>query len=317
MHSKELYAKTIASLDSAPIFFQPWWLDAVCGEKWRAIVINHGNEPGLLFPVNFKEKSLIRSIVKPPFTPYLGPLIIYPKEQNYYNRLSYEQKLTTELRTELPDFHKFNVSFSPAVTNWLPWYWAGYRQTTRYTYRLEPQKEEEALQNVKESIRRQIKKASKSLYISESDDPELFYRLNSKTFARQGKEMPYSKEDFLNLDAACLKENVRRILLAKDAQGNYHAGIYLVWDKTTVYYLMGGSDSKFRSSGAGSLIMWEAIRFAFDNGKVFDFEGSMIEPIERFFRSFGARQVPYFEIRKYNKLAGIFLNILHELKKGK
>jgi len=312
MRSKDFYIQNIGKVDSAPLFFQPWWLDAVCSGQWDAIVVKHGERPALLFPFCYLNKGLIRSIVKPRFTPYLGPLILYPEQQNYYNRLSYEQKLTAALVSELPQFHKFNVAFSPAVTNWLPWYWAGYRQTTRYTYKLEPREEEETLQNVKESIRRQIKKASKSVHISEADDPELFYRLNSKTFARQGKDMPYSKEDFLSLDAACRKENARRILLAKDARGNYHAGLYLVWDKTTVYYLMGGSDGRFRSSGAGSLIMWEAIRFAFNSGKIFDFEGSMIEPIERFFRSFGARQVPYFEIRKYDKLAGKFLNILRE-----
>jgi len=35
---------------------------------------------------------------------------------------------------------------------------------------------------------------------------------------------------------------------------------------------------------------------------VFDFEGSMIEPVERFFRSFGAQRVPYFGITKNRHL---------------
>ncbi|KZZ15518.1 hypothetical protein A3751_17170 [Oleiphilus sp. HI0080] len=42
--------------------------------------------------------------------------------------------------------------------------------------------------------------------------------------------------------------------------------------------------------------MWEAIKFASTVTKRFDFEGSMIEPIERFFRGFGAMQKPYFQI---------------------
>jgi len=32
--------------------------------------------------------------------------------------------------------------------------------------------------------------------------------------------------------------------------------------------------------------------------RIYDFEGSMIEPIEEFFHSFGAVQKPYFEISK-------------------
>ena len=59
---------------------------------------------------------------------------------------------------------------------------------------------------------------------------------------------------------------------------------------------MGGGDPKLRKSGATSLLLWEAINRQPLGVQVFDFEGSMIEPIERFFRAFGAVQTPYFEI---------------------
>ena len=46
------------------------------------------------------------------------------------------------------------------------------------------------------------------------------------------------------------------------------------------------------------MLIWEAIKHAVAQGsEVFDFEGSMIEPIEGAFRSFGARQVPYFAVQ--------------------
>jgi hypothetical protein len=32
--------------------------------------------------------------------------------------------------------------------------------------------------------------------------------------------------------------------------------------------------------------------------RVFDFEGSMLEPIEHFVRAFGGRQTPYFSVSK-------------------
>ena len=49
-----------------------------------------------------------------------------------------------------------------------------------------------------------------------------------------------------------------------------------------------------------SLCMWHAIRFAASVSSRFDFEGSMLEPIERFFRSFGAQQLPYFKVTRTN-----------------
>jgi hypothetical protein len=54
---------------------------------------------------------------------------------------------------------------------------------------------------------------------------------------------------------------------------------------------MAGSDPRFRTSGAMSLLTWEAIKYAGQVTRRFDFEGSMLRPVERFFRAFGGRQV--------------------------
>ena len=89
-----------------------------------------------------------------------------------------------------------------------------------------------------------------------------------------------------------------------------HAALYLVWDERAAYYLLGGGDPELRNSGAHSLIMWEAIKHAATVSKTFDFEGSMVEPVERFFRAFGGRQVPYHRVTSINSRflkAGMFL----------
>ena len=45
--------------------------------------------------------------------------------------------------------------------------------------------------------------------------------------------------------------------------------------------------------------MWEAIKFAKKLGiKYFDFEGSMVPQIERYFRGFGGKLTPYYRINK-------------------
>ena len=49
-----------------------------------------------------------------------------------------------------------------------------------------------------------------------------------------------------------------------------------------------------------TLSIISAYVFAQDTLKHFNFEESMIKPIERFFRAFGGEQVPYFEITKIN-----------------
>ena len=62
--------------------------------------------------------------------------------------------------------------------------------------------------------------------------------------------------------------------------------------------MLGGTDIRFRSSGAQSLVLWKAIQHASTVSSVFDFEGSMVEGIENFFRQFGGNRVINYNIVK-------------------
>jgi hypothetical protein len=136
--------------------------------------------------------------------------------------------------------------------------------------------------------------------VREDLDVEDFLKVNRLTFERQDMAVPYTDDLVRSLDLACNRRKCRKILMAEDQEGRLHAGIYIVWDEKSAYYIMGGADPEMRSSGATCLLMWEAIKSSREVTKIFDFEGSMIEPIERFFRGFGARQKPYFSISKNN-----------------
>jgi hypothetical protein len=87
-----------------------------------------------------------------------------------------------------------------------------------------------------------------------------------------------------------------------------------VWDSQSCYYLFGAALPAHKNSGAMSLLMWEGIQLAAAKGLSFNFEGSMVESVERFFRSFGARQQPYLSVERHNsffyKLLTIFKSYL-------
>jgi Acetyltransferase (GNAT) domain len=85
---------------------------------------------------------------------------------------------------------------------------------------------------------------------------------------------------------------------ARDFYGRVHAAAMLVWDRKRAYYLTGGGDPSLRTSGATALLLWRMMQFASSRSAVFDFEGSQIPAVERFFRAFGASQVWYHEISK-------------------
>jgi lipid II:glycine glycyltransferase (peptidoglycan interpeptide bridge formation enzyme) len=65
-----------------------------------------------------------------------------------------------------------------------------------------------------------------------------------------------------------------------------------------MYYLFGGMDEAYGDSGAKSLLFWKAINMASEKNLTFNFEGSMIPGVERFFRSFGGELTPVYYIYK-------------------
>lgn len=286
------------------VFSQYWWLDATAGfNNWDVVMVERDGMIVATLPYYSSKMMGFNVLEAPIFTPYLGVNIIYPDDLKSSNYISYEKKILTELIEKIPDFHYFKQSFSYKITNWLPFYWKGFKQTTKYTYVIEDIQElDSVFKNFKSNVRRNIKKAEKNLIVKDSDDIEKLENVINKTFARQNIKSKNSLEQFKKLDDACKAYEARKILLAEDDSGRVHAGIYLVWDKESVFYLRGGGDPELRNSGAHSLLFWKGIQFAAQQKLTFDFEGSMIEPIENFFRTFGASQKPYHRIYKINSL---------------
>jgi len=297
---KERYREFCDSESTVPIFSRDWWLDAVCGDAWDVCLVEKGGKVIASMPYYIKKRYGLTLLVHPKLTQALGPWL-RPTQAKYAKRLGQEKDLLLELVRQLPDFSYFKQSWHYSNTNWLPFYWQGFQQTVRYTYILPDLSDLNAIwEGFRENIRRDFRKASNryNLKVRTDLDLEDFLALNVKVFARQGEKVPYTQEFVRRLDKACRVHNARQIFIAEDDQGRRHAGVYIIWDEQSAYYLMGGGDPALRSSGATSQCMWEAIQFSATTTKCFDFEGSMIEPVERFFRGFGARQTPYFSIEK-------------------
>lgn len=230
----------------------------------------------------------------------MGPWLRRSKAK-YARQLAEQKNLMGQLIDQLPQFDLYFHNWHYSVNNWLPFYWRDFKQSTRYTYVLDNLSDPHSIwSGFQENIRTDIRKAESRFGLRVRDDlgVECFLDLNRKSYARQSMGVPYADELVRRLDLACEIRSCRKIWIAEDQQGRAHAGIYVVWDENSAYYLMGGGDPELRSSGATSLCLWQAIRHAASVTDRFDFEGSMIEPVERFFRGFGARQVPYFSIFK-------------------
>ncbi|MCT7506070.1 GNAT family N-acetyltransferase [Aliarcobacter cryaerophilus] len=301
MTNKEKYREFCKKEKDIPIFSKDWWLDTVCQESdWDVVLFEKGGEIWASLPYQKTKKAIFEIITMPKLTQTMGVYIKYPPKQKYYKKLSWEKEVMEILISNLPKVDYFSQNFDHSITNWLPFYWAGFEQTTRYTYIIENISIEELEKNFETDIRRRRRKAYEiGIKIIESEDIETFYKLNTMTFARKNIGISYSFEFVKNLFEKCKENSAVKMYFAK-YQDEVIAVNFLVYDDNTVYYLMGGIDPSKKDLGAMDAIQFESIKFALESGRRFDFEGSMIESIEKYFRSFGAIQTPYFSISKTN-----------------
>ena len=301
MTNNKTYYHQFCINNKLPIFFQSWWLDATAGENnWDVVIYKKSNEIFGVLPYFLKKKWGFSFLGIPPFTQHLGPWLIYPKGQKNNTKLSFEKEAFTYLINQLPNASINIVKSHHSIKNILPFVWKDYSSSVKYTYILEDifQRKDDIFNELSSSTRKNIKKAEKLLKVEESENINVLFTLFQMTFQRQQLKVPYKLENLKKLFDSCKKYNSCKILIAKDGSNNIHSGIFLVWTNKTVYYLMGGSNPNFRNSEAMSLVMWEGIKLASTFAKEFDFEGTMVESIERFIRGFGATQKPYFQLSK-------------------
>ena len=283
------------------LFQEEWWLDAVAPKDWSAIEVRDGKTLVGRWPYTVKRRLGLKVVGQPPLCQTLGPWVA-PLEGKYTARLSRRMDIMQRLIAALPACDLFSQAFHFSTEGLLPFHWEGFEQTPRYTYVMEDLRDLDQLWNgVRDKTRSDIRRAEKKLGVSAEDNFEQFWDLNVQTFLRQGLKVPYDRALAQRLDAACAGRGARRILFAREVAGRAHAAVYIVWDDRAAYYLMGGSDPEVRSSGATSLLMWEAIKFASAVARSFDFEGSMMRNVEHFVRGFGGRQVMYPYVRRMSR----------------
>lgn len=280
---------------SNSVFEEAWWLDLVAPGKWSEVIVTENSKVVARLPYVMDK----RKIVMPSFTQTLGPWITpeYREKQNGNKHLSRQKDLINQLLEKLPDYKSFNMVFDSSNEYILPYRWHGFRYTPEFSYRLSNLKDEDSLySSFNKTVKKNIKSARNKTIIIEDSTPEDLLKLLNKTFEAQQRKNPMDSKLVVQIIEKAIYRGNGKIIIAKDYDGNMHSGAFLLYDSRICYYLLGGSDSRFRSSGAQSMVLWEAIRFASTVSEQFDFEGSNIESIENFFRQFNGDRVINYNV---------------------
>jgi hypothetical protein len=305
-------------VDQSPqgeIFCYTWWLAAVTKSHFEIIVALEHDEivAGIALPYDDQGK-----VNQPYLTRSLG--VLYKSQQNitYHKQHSNERNWLKAILEHLDMENFVQMCMHYKNSDWLPFRWKGFCQTTRYTYIINYA--DIKSDDIKSILNRGRKSVlnhaiNKNIKVEESEDLKSVHSLCCSSYKRQHLRFNILYDDLLNLDIAVRKNSNRLILKALDGENRIHAIIYLVYTKKSAYYLLSGSNPNYRKSGAHTLVLWESLKYFRNRTEFFNFCGSDIQLIEEHLRGFGGILTPYFLI--YNESLFKKLSIKGHLKEIK
>ena len=249
------------------------------------------------FYIPTSKKLGMNFIVMPHMTPFAGVMIssiihnLTPSK-----KISNIKEINEIFINELKKEKLLYYSFSPEHIDMQPFIWNKYITTVRYTYRINLVDENILWSNLQEKTK--INKGNKSNVTVKwgfEEYLDLYFELNDKSFNSQNItnfNNALTKKLLIELN----KNNNCIIGIIFDENNKAIGGCVLAYDKKRAYYIMGGIT---RDNNYGmSYLLWNALLYTKNvlNLPVFDFEGSMIPSIEKYFRKFGGELIPYYSL---------------------
>lgn len=283
--SKQKY-QTFLKDHFVPIFYKPWYLDAVSDSTWDVVIYSDNGKVLGVWVYMIKKKFGLTYILHPQLCPYMGPLFFDTTDV---------KKVYDAMIAKLPKHHLIiqDFHFSSSVIEF-----SEGLSSNKYTYIISNDDNLDILESkMSSNRRRRIRKAGREFTYEEVDDIGEFQDFLDESFTNRGIRNPYSGVKMKDLDDALVKRNARKIIKSTDAHGKILAMQYLLIDEEWVYNLANGVRTDYRHD-ALSYILWTEIKLANESNKSFDFEGSVIPGVEAFFKLFNGTKTSYHSMYK-------------------
>ncbi len=294
MLDKPRYCEWAPSQPQLPIYMQPWWMDAVCaGKEWDAMLwVDENEDIVAAMPFLIRRRLGIRYILMPQQTQIGG---IYLPDGNELTGEDIRSALDS-LRLAYYQQHYPIDSPLPALLQQ-----QGFKIKPKVTYRIEDLTDLNAvISRFSKNKRRQLEKAL-ALHVVTDLTAEQFYTFHTNCLRAQRKSISYSREFFLVLAQKSRKRGQSQIIAIADADNHLCAAAFAVWDKHSLNYLIPCYHPTYKDSGAGALLVLEAIKLARDKGVLFDFEGSSIRGVAQHYKQFGSTPSTFYNVQRYYK----------------
>jgi len=280
--------------EQGSIFSKTWYLDSL-QQAYEILVVEDTEmiKAGIVLI-----KNEIKTYSNPMLDKYLGVLLL-KESGNRQKIVSKQYKYMELLSSKLKKIKSFDYYFHPSFTNWIPFYWNGFAQQTRYTYRIS--NIDRTINEIKSefhgNIKNNIKNAIKSGVVIRQDAKfEDLWDLVNKTFIRQGGASPFKRERLNYFIDTLQKRGAFVSFGAYDKSGRCIAVCGLVYDDKSSYLLLNGICRDNNIRGANDYMLSHTIEYFHNRCKYYDFEGSILVGVEPFYRRFGGELTPYMKI---------------------
>ncbi|MBR6441919.1 MAG: hypothetical protein IKS44_07735 [Bacteroidales bacterium] len=265
-------------------------METVCADKhWDVLLVEEDGQVKGALPFLFGKKCGLKYILQPQLTQFNGPWL--SPEMNFDERV----KVMSDLVGQLEGLHLalYMQCFPSEETNWLPFYWKGYRQTTHYTYRFDPLRPVvELMEQAQPQRRKRMDLLRRECLLDRQVGPNEFSAFHNEYYLRKSGHNLLSPNLVERVCSTALERGNALLYGLRDSQGNLQVADFVVFDSRCAHSLMSGmAPNALRNST--TLLFWHLIDDLYGRTAAFDFEGSMDPGIEQFFRSFGATQTPY------------------------
>lgn len=282
------------------VFGSKKWL-SVYGERLSIVGI-YKDENQLIGGFYFlKTKKYGFSFLKlPPYTPHCG-LFFVSESKNRSSVSGFSKEVVTEVCNYITEQKSTLcvLAFPSNIIDMQPFIWDKYKVVPNYTYRISLDKTIDDIKSHFDSKNRNVinKAVKEDVAVTESllSKKELYHFFNSSLSTTDANIYNQELENIFNVfsDAS----NSFSMEARKD--GKLLGVVFCVYDAINCYYLLGGVNKDSGIQGVNNLLVQKSIEKAKALGcTTFDFEGSMLKGVEKFFRSFGPELVPYYTVNK-------------------
>jgi len=274
------------------VFHEEWWLDAATAGTYSIAEVTAGGKVVGRLPFVVRRRFGFQGIWTPTLTHFLGPGIDDGNGSSS-TRFLHRLEITRQLIGKLPDSSWQCIRCHGGVSDVIAFQEEAFKTYVQFTHEVPPQPTENLWQQMRDKTRNVIRRAEEQLTIRQLYDAEEFVRLYGEHLSSRHVRNTLDLSAIKRLLLAALERNQGRILGACNNRNEIVAANFCAWDSKTTFYIActRRADS---GNGATSLLLWEAIQHASQNGRIFDFSGLGTRGSVLHYAGFGAAVSPRF-----------------------